>query len=611
MAVFDDGTGPALYAGSSSGWSAGRAARRENYGYSVFKLVDGSHEALTNSPIWEIHDLEVYDDGFGPALYVAGNFTAVDEIPSRYLAKYTCSPTVDLTLSLADGVNSVRPGDLLTYKLVARNLGEVPEPAAQLANSLPAGLSCTFTSVAAGGATGNTAAGSGPLAETLVLPVGGAVTYTVRCTVPPATFHPLTHSATIGGTWTERKPANNTVADTNFAAPHLSVPVTPTAAGFLVDVPVQFTGGGHNIAATVFSLDYDATCLDPDLDDDGVLDHVDVAAPTSFTTTVLFNPLDTDGEIDISVADWNPPIGSLNDGELLSVRFLATCPATTTALDVPVVFSTSPAPSFGDDSGQAVAGTATGGVVRILPGPRGDCNGDTSLGAADLVAIGLEIFDGDGDFWLDAPSPTFAGSPVGCDANVSLVIGAADVVCTNLLLFGESCGNRTGRDEELLPFWPRLEISTSFDGSIDWIRGTLVPNGNAVGSLAFSLDLDPAHYNLSRIDMNADGIPDRLRFPAGNPDLARVSFNAEDTDGELDILLARFAWQTLHQGIVVEVGVPSSYASIRTPALANQPQPSFGAANGADLQGEVLEGTLLFGDGFESGNTDRWSSSQP
>ena len=44
-------------------------------------------------------------------------------------------------------------------------------------------FSCTFTSVAAGSASGNTASGSGNIADTLVLPADSSVTYTALCNI--------------------------------------------------------------------------------------------------------------------------------------------------------------------------------------------------------------------------------------------------------------------------------------------------------------------------------------------------------------------------------------------------------------------------------------------
>lgn len=71
----------------------------------------------------------------------------------------------------------------------------------------------------------------------------------------------------------------------------------------------------------------------------------------------------------------------------------------------------------------------------------GDCNGDGSVSSADITAIVLEIFDGDGVDPADTPNGTFAGTP-NCDANEDGAVGAADITCVVLIIFGGpgSCG---------------------------------------------------------------------------------------------------------------------------------------------------------------------------
>jgi len=60
--------------------------------------------------------------------------------------------------------------------------------------------------------------------------------------------------------------------------------------------------------------------------------------------------------------------------------------------------------------------------------------------AADLSALTLEIFDGDGMAAVNAPGGTFAGSPSGCDANADTAIDAGDLACAVRRIFGEAGG---------------------------------------------------------------------------------------------------------------------------------------------------------------------------
>ena len=410
--------------------------------------------------------------------------------------------------------------------------------------------------------------------------------------------------------------ANNSATDDDAAV----IPavffdaVTHAAEDETVDVPVRLATAGRSLGSVAFSIDYDASCLDPDVDDDGNIDSYTVNAtnvPADFTVTVTFDALDTDGEIDVSIADVDPPVATLINGDLLRVHYAVTCPAIpVTPVDAAMAFSLDPSATFGDAASQDVTGAQVDGVVRVWPGPRGDCNGGDSLGSADLTAIGEEIFDADTDDWFDAPN-FYPGSPVGCDANASTKIRAADVTCANELYFGGDCGAIV--EPLRSPSGPpELGISLAAGERVVWIRAGLTSNGHAVGSFAFSLDLDPALFPLAAVDADGDGRPDHLRFPNGKPGLARVAFDAGDEDGELDVLLAALRRSPLAEGFLVEVGVPVPAVPAGGLRLSATPAPSFGTVTGADVDGRTsVEGTVLFVDGFESGDTSAWSQAVP
>lgn len=82
QAVFDDGSGTALYVGGAfsvaGGLPADGLARYDGHKWS---LVDGWQGGV-------VEDLRVFDDGSGPALYVAGDFTAVGGFPASHVARW-------------------------------------------------------------------------------------------------------------------------------------------------------------------------------------------------------------------------------------------------------------------------------------------------------------------------------------------------------------------------------------------------------------------------------------------------------------------------------------------------------------------------------------------
>ena len=78
MAVFDDGTGPALYVGgqftTAGGVPAQRIAKWDGTTWS--SLGDGFTINIVNA-------LEVFDDGTGPALYAGGLYITTGGIPTQ------------------------------------------------------------------------------------------------------------------------------------------------------------------------------------------------------------------------------------------------------------------------------------------------------------------------------------------------------------------------------------------------------------------------------------------------------------------------------------------------------------------------------------------------
>jgi hypothetical protein len=97
LAVFDDGGGPALYAGgnfSSAGVvPASDIARWDGSSWSP--LGSGTQPG-------SVGELAVFDDGGGPALYAGGSFTSAGGIAARYLAKWDGSTWSPLGIGTYD-----------------------------------------------------------------------------------------------------------------------------------------------------------------------------------------------------------------------------------------------------------------------------------------------------------------------------------------------------------------------------------------------------------------------------------------------------------------------------------------------------------------------------
>ncbi|MBI1852815.1 MAG: hypothetical protein HYR85_20940 [Planctomycetes bacterium] len=84
MSVFDDGTGPKLYLG-------GLFRRAGNATVNGFACFDGESWFGFGSGLGSsgfVQCMKVFDDGTGPALYIAGTFDTVDLVSARSIAKF-------------------------------------------------------------------------------------------------------------------------------------------------------------------------------------------------------------------------------------------------------------------------------------------------------------------------------------------------------------------------------------------------------------------------------------------------------------------------------------------------------------------------------------------
>jgi uncharacterized repeat protein (TIGR01451 family) len=157
----------------------------------------------------------------------------------------------DVSVTKTDGVTSADPGGTVTYTIVAANAGPFADPAVAVADNFPAELTCTYTSVAAGGATGNTASGSGDIADTLSMPSGSSVTYTAGCTISVTATGTLSNTATVTGSLTDPTPGNDSATDDDTVINSLPQITTCPAVmsldplGFGIAAQEAATGDGY------------------------------------------------------------------------------------------------------------------------------------------------------------------------------------------------------------------------------------------------------------------------------------------------------------------------------------------------------------------------------
>ena len=82
IATYDDGTGPAIYAGGAFGRADGVNAEH-------LAKWNGTHWASLSTGLdGNVDALAVFDDGSGPALFAGGDFTHAGGAPANHIARW-------------------------------------------------------------------------------------------------------------------------------------------------------------------------------------------------------------------------------------------------------------------------------------------------------------------------------------------------------------------------------------------------------------------------------------------------------------------------------------------------------------------------------------------
>ena len=135
-----------------------------------------------------------------------------------------------------------------------------------------------------------------------------------------------------------------------------------------------------------------------------------------------------------------------------------------------------------------------------------------------------------------------------------------------------------------------------------------------VTALAFSIDIDTRRLDFDPADDDMDGVPDSVTLPAGMPSITYIGYDPDDAGGEIDVMLANLSGAPLPQGVLllIELEARREGSASRWIDFADDPPPSFGNAQGSNVDGTTLVlGLDIFADGFESGNTSAWSIVRP
>ncbi len=158
----------------------------------------------------------------------------------------TLVPTADLQITKTDGATSEVPGTPVTYTIIATNNGPSNVLAATINDTIPSALTnAGWTCATTGGATCGTAFGTGDITDTINLPTGSSVTYTLTADVRATATGTLTNTASITAPTgvTDPTPANNTAVDTDTLNPTADLTITKTdgSTSEIPGTPVTYT----------------------------------------------------------------------------------------------------------------------------------------------------------------------------------------------------------------------------------------------------------------------------------------------------------------------------------------------------------------------------------
>ena len=162
---------------------------------------------------------------------VAAPVTAPDANLANNTAVDTDSigPEADLAISVSNGGSSVTPGAAVVYTVLVSNSGPSDAALAQVTDHLPASLSgVTWTCVPSALASCTAGPVAGDLLDTVTIPAGGTLTYTVTGVLAAGFTGTLSNTASVSpaaGT-SDGNLANNVATDADTTAPFADLSVS-------------------------------------------------------------------------------------------------------------------------------------------------------------------------------------------------------------------------------------------------------------------------------------------------------------------------------------------------------------------------------------------------
>ncbi|HEU4388534.1 MAG TPA: hypothetical protein VFV34_12105, partial [Blastocatellia bacterium] len=416
-----------------------------------------------------------------------GSFTDTNPGNNSATDTDTLTSQGDLAITKTNGTSTSTAGGSTSYTITVSNAGPSTATGATVADTFPASLTVSFTSVAAGGATGNTASGSGNINDTVTLPPGSSVTYTATCSINPAASGSLSNTATVTapGGFTDTNPGNNSATDTDTLVSQGDLSITKTD-GAATEIP----GTGITYTITVSN-----------------------AGPSTATAATVADtfPASLTGVTFTSVASGgatgNTASGSSNINDTVTLPPGSSITYTVSA--------TIDAVATGTLSNTATV-TAPGGFTDTIPGNNSATDSDTLTPTADLSLTKI----------VDNAAPT-----VGTTVTFEIAVHSdGPSVATNVKV------------KDLLPPGLAFAGAEPTPGSYDnvtgiWTIGTMAPGANATMNLSATVTTQGAKINIAQVSASDAQDPDST--PNNNNPAEDDQASATVTPPQADLSLTK------------------------------------------------------------------------
>src|SRR5207244_721490 len=160
-----------------------------------------------------------------------GGFSDTNSADNSSTDSDSLAPQGDLSITKTDGTSTAVPGGTDSYTIVVSNSGPSTAVGATVSDALGGvGSGESRTRTASSGVSGNTTSGGGSIHDTVTLPSGGTITYTVTGTIAAGATGNLVNTATVTapGGFSDTNSADNSSTDSDSLAPQGDLSITKT-----------------------------------------------------------------------------------------------------------------------------------------------------------------------------------------------------------------------------------------------------------------------------------------------------------------------------------------------------------------------------------------------